>query len=241
MQHSDISSAGRAKREAVKTPVLGVLGGLNPRGAAQFLQTMYSNYQGPEGLAPEIVFISANKAPDRYQADPNGPDRSLPTYLEDQIRRLAFHCDRIILVSFCAQAFVGHLREPKLWSLVEITRQSLREHQQACPLLFTHAHTDQCGVFRGLGNLQHLRDRDTSICSNLIEQMATEDPPLDDIQELLRQWLQKYRATHLVAASASAHLLAVKLPELPWIDPLAIAARKWNSLLGQMQSAIHNT
>lgn len=227
-----------------KLPILGVLGGMGPVVTAEFLKSIYEYNQfiDKEQEAPNVIVFSLPSAPDRTSSIHRGNEREFIDFMQLHLENLNKFVDRIVIGCCTAHYALPHIPEHltnKVISLIKITDQQLKEHDEPAILLAGTGAYQKKLFHEGCtaaNRIISLSEKEQHWLLEIIFKVLKrgQDPLtiLADIQELL----DKYNTHSYIAGCTEFHLFTKSLKlngidSIKAIDPLTTIAQNLPQLL----------
>lgn len=229
--------------------LLGVLGGMGPLASAELVYTIYRlNMVEPEQEAPALLLHSDPSIPDRTAAILAGDTRDVAAQITAALERLvASGADRIVIACVTAHQILPEVPEPlrdRVISLLDLVIDEIRA-TSGLYLLLSTVGTRRARIFEShprweevAGRVRFLDDDDLHRLHHEALYRFKQNAPVEPLIPWLESLPAKYGVEGLIFGCTELHLVQRALAhrgghgELRIIDPLLIAARDLNRLLG---------
>jgi aspartate racemase len=230
----ELVNAVTKSMQAVRQPLIGVVGGMGPLASARLLQTVYAlGAAADEQQAPRILLWSDPQVIDRTEALESGRLDELRQALARSVGSLVnAGASRVLIACLTAHVVLGDLPSElteRCVSLVDIVFGELAALSEPHLLLCTRG-TARSGLFAArpgrsaLPPLVELADADQDELHEHIYRLKRNADPAPTAA-LFRTLLPRYGVRAFVAACTELHMVT-GLVDAPGVDPMLLVARR---------------
>ena len=235
----------------IKSPVLGVLGGMGPAVTVEFLRSIYeaNPFIEKEQDAPNVIVFSLSSAPDRTTSIDSSKEGEFINFIQKNLESLNPLVDRIVIgccTAHYALSYIPEQHTQKVLSLVRIADQELQAYGHSS-LLLASTGTYQKKLFHqgctANDQIVSLTESDQQLIHSMIYKVLKRGhDPLTILTEIERL-LQKYQTHSYISGCTEFHLLTKALKQkgldhIQAIDPLTTIAENFSQLFFSPEQGI---
>ena len=227
---------------------LGILGGMGPLASLEFLRTIYKcNRDGSaEQDYPNVVLHSLSSVPDRTDSLLNDGEKALEDALVRNLRVLdSSGVSKIVICCFTSHTLIRRLPKEitgKIVSLVDLTARELMVRKEKSLLLASlgsyrrHVFRSTEDAIRAKDDIVEPEDEDKILIHGLIYEYLKPGKDVAPVYTVIKELLDKYGLNSFIAGCTEFHLLsryidANAIPDISFVDPLFVIARRLKEIL----------